>query len=249
VKLAFSKPTQSPSEERLILHQFRRIGYDGLQLKGSQYSPFLDSPSQWLAECGEQAGAASALIVGGILDEPGTEYLRRVLRFGEAVGTEMIVFCHGASRENQTAEDLKRYAQQLSDLGREAAHGGLKLSVHNHFNQPLMTPRDLRVFFGAADPETVGLTIDTAHLVKSGIDDVAAAIREFGPFIDNFHLKDIQDGEFRVLGAGRIDFAPVFDAIRFIGYDGWVSADEESGADLETAMTSCLEFMKTGLAL
>ena len=74
----------------------------------------------------------------------------------------------------------------------------------------------------------VGLTIDTAHLVKSGI-------------------NDINDGEFRVLGNGQIDFAPVFAAVREIGYDGWMSADEESGADVIPAMGQCFQFLSEGI--
>ena len=64
----------------------------------------------------------------------------------------------------------------------------------------------------------------------------------------NFHLKDINDGDFCVLGAGTIDFKPIFEAILGIEYDGWISTDEESGADLVKAMESCLQYMKDGLS-
>ena len=67
--------------------------------------------------------------------------------------------------------------------------------------------------------------------------------------IDNFHLKDFADGEFRVLGTASIDFDPIFAAIRDIDYDGWISTDEESGADLLEAMEHCLHFMKDGLGV
>jgi hypothetical protein len=33
-----------------------------------------------------------------------------------------------------------------------------------------------------------------------------------------------------------------------VGYDGWVSTDEESGASLDEAMAWCLEFMTRRLA-
>jgi sugar phosphate isomerase/epimerase len=92
------------------------------------------------------------------------------------------------------------------------------------------------------------LTVDTAHLVKSGVEDVAGLIRDMAPVIDNFHMKDFADGEFKVLGQGRIDFAPIFAAVRQIGYSGVVSTDEESGAELKGAMLSCVRFMRDGLA-
>jgi sugar phosphate isomerase/epimerase len=73
-----------------------------------------------------------------------------------------------------------------------------------------MYRRDFDVFFDAVDDRTVTLTVDTAHLVKSGIDDIAGVLRDFREVIDNVHLKDIADGDFKVLGQGHIDFAPVF---------------------------------------
>ena len=65
-------------------------------------------------------------------------------------------------------------------------------------------------------------------------------------WIDNFHLKDF-DSDWRVLGEGAIDFGPVFAAIRDIGFDGWVSTDEESGADFVEAMATCHRFVTEGL--
>ena len=111
-----------------------------------------------------------------------------------------------------------------------------------------MLPEEMEVFFDAVEPGTVGLTVDTAHLVKSGVDDVAGVIRRFAPVTDNFHLKDYADGEWRVLGEGDVDFVPVFAAIRDIGYDGWLSTDEESGADVLEAMAACHAFVKQGLS-
>ena len=112
-----------------------------------------------------------------------------------------------------------------------------------------MLPEEIEVFFEAVELGSVGLTVDTAHLVKSGVDDVAGVIRGFAPVIDNVHLKDYADGEWRVLGTGDIDFVPVFAAIRDIGYDGWLSTDEESGADVLEAMAACRAFMEQGLSL
>jgi sugar phosphate isomerase/epimerase len=77
--------------------------------------------------------------------------------------------------------------------------------------------------------------------------DVAGVIREFAPVIDNFHLKDFGDDTWKVLGRGDIDFAPIFAAIREIGYDGWVCADEESGADFGGALAACFTLLAAGL--
>ena len=129
----------------------------------------------------------------------------------------------------------------------EAQQSGLKLSLHHHFNQPVTYRRDFDSFFGAIEDGSVGLTLDTARLTAPEIEGVAGIIRDFRHVIDNFRLKDFADGAFRVLGTDRREFAPILAAIKEIKYDGWVSADEESGSNIFGAMQDCFTFMKSGL--
>jgi len=248
MRFAFSKPTSNEADTATLFSFFREAGYDALQLKAGQYFPYLKEPERFLKERGTHPGAAQALILWCDLDEEGTAKIRDAFRFGKAVGSEMLVFCHNNPREGVTRDQLRGFAKMLSDLGMEGREFGMKLSLHNHYNQPVMHRPDFDVFFEAVTNRAVGLTVDTAHLVKSGVEDVAGLIRDMAPVIDNFHMKDFADGEFKVLGQGRIDLAPIFEAVRQIGYSGVVSTDEESGAELKTAMLSCLRFMREGLA-
>jgi len=247
IKLAFSRPTSNAEEQTLLFQQYSAAGYDGLQLKATQYVPYISEPEKFKEAWGHLPGSGSALITGGTLDESSIERLRNLYRFASAVGTELIVYCHGIPRAEVTADDIRRYADILSELGQEAQQQGLKLSLHHHHNNPVMYRDDFDIFFNQVKDRPVGLTIDTAHCVKSGIHDVAEVIRSFGHVIDNFHLKDFEQGEWRVLGQGAIDFAPIFGAIREIGYTGWASADEESGSDVIEGMKDCYAYIRNGL--
>lgn len=242
MKFAFSRPTRSVEEQRELIEGFHSVGYQGLQLKAGQYMPFVDDPARFNAEWGQYAGVASGLIAAGNLEDGGAA-LRELFRFAGDVGTERVIFCHGVARTAVDHDDIRRFAKLLSDLGKEAQQQGVALSHHHHYNQPVMYRDDISIFFEAAEPGAIGLTIDTAHLVKSGIEDVAGVIRDAREHIDNFHLKDFAAGEWRVLGQGDIDFAPIFNAIQEIGYDGWLCADEESGGDLTGGMQACYAFM------
>jgi sugar phosphate isomerase/epimerase len=243
MKFAFSRPTRSIEEQRELIEGFRAVGYQGLQLKAAQYMPYVDEPAKFNAEWGKYTGVASALIAAGKFDDDGAA-LRKLFRFAGAVGTERIIFCHSVPRSEVDQNDIRRFAKMLSELGKEAQQQGVALSLHHHFNQPVMYRDDIATFFDAAEPGAVGLTIDTAHLVKSGIENVAGVIHAARDHIDNFHLKDFASGEWRVLGHGDIDFAPIFKAIQDIGYDGWLCADEESGGDLMGGMKECYGFMQ-----
>ena len=247
VRFAFSKPTRGEDDTRTLFTRFGEIGYEGLQLKAGQYVPYLGEPERFLDEWGRYDGVASALIAGGGLDDDGVAGLGEVFAFGEAVGSEMVVFCHSVPRKGLAPDDVRGFARQLSEVGKQARGRGLKLSLHNHYGQPVMRREDIEAFFDAVTGDAVGFTLDTAHLVKSGVDDIAGVIRDFSRAIDNFHLKDFADGSFRVLGEGEIDFGPVFAAIREIAYDGWISTDEESGAEVLGAMEDCFRFMTAGL--
>lgn len=247
IKIAFSRPTATAEEQTLLFQQYGPVGYDGLQLKGPQYAPYLNEPKRFKEAWGHLPGIGSALITGGRLDEAGIEQLRKVFQFASGIGTELIVYCHGVSRAEVTAEHIRGYADALSGLGLEAQQLGVKLSLHHHHNNPVMYREDFDIFFDRIQEGSIGLTVDTAHLVKSGVHDVAELIRSFRHVIDNFHLKDFEQGEWKVLGQGTIDFVPIFKAIRDIGYGGWISADEESGGEVLEGMKACYAYIQNGL--
>ncbi|HTG70114.1 MAG TPA: sugar phosphate isomerase/epimerase [Candidatus Udaeobacter sp.] len=246
VKLAFSRPTATDEERNRLFNRYRPAGYEGLQLKSGQYAPYLKEPERFLEEWGHLDGIGSALITGGNLDEHGIDELRERFRFGRKIGSELIVFCHGVSRSKVTAEHIRKYADVLSGLGQEAQQHGLKLSLHHHYDQPVMYREDFDIFFDRVREGTVGLTIDTAHLVKSGFADSTELIRSFKSVIDNYHMKDIADGEWQILGRGKIAFPQIFEAIKDSGYSGWVSADEESGGGIDEGLAECVSFLKSG---
>ncbi len=251
IQFAFSRPTSSVDEEQALMSNYRPIGYDGLQLKWGQYSPYVDEPGRFIERWGPSPGIGSALITGGtLLDDVSRQQLRRLYSFAGEIGTELIVYCHGISRAKVTHDDIKKFACLFEECGKEAQQAGLRLSLHHHHDNPLMYREDFDVFFGQLKADSpVGLTIDTAHLVKSGVHDIAEVIRSFAPFIDNFHMKDFADGNYKILGRGDIDFTPVFQAIRDISYEGWISADEESGGGVAVGMNECLSFMKKGMRI
>ena len=231
MRLAFSKPVPEAGLGTLI-GTFRAEGYEGLQLKMGQFNSYLDKPQAFVDAWGSDPGIVSALIWFDTLDDEGASRLRSVISFAAAVGSERVVFCHNLSRQGLTLPDIAELGRTISKFGAEANESGVKLSLHHHFDQPVMHHDDFVAFFGATAPDTVGLTIDTAHLAKSGITDIPAFIREFAPIVDNIHLKDFADGEWRLLGRGQLDLPGIIDTLDSIGYAGWLCVDEESSATL-----------------
>jgi len=247
MRLAFSRPTVGPAEQRELFSSYRAAGFEGVQLKGSQYAAYLREPERFRQEWSTDSGVVSALITGGKLDAEGIAALRQTIAFAAAVQSERIVFCHSVPRAGVTVPDLRAFASILGELGAEARASGVALSLHHHYDQPVMHRADFDLFFSAVPRSTVGLTVDTAHLVKSGVTEIAALIRDLRHVIDNIHLKDYGDGEFQVLGSGSIDFEPVFAALSEIDYDGWLCADEESGAQIQAGLAASIKFLRSGM--
>jgi inosose dehydratase len=245
MKLAFSKPTSTEQEQATLFSRFRSYGYEGLQLKMSQYEPYISQPEQFIRQWGPETRAiASGLIGAGRLDAANVEHLRALFTFAQRVGAERVIFCHALPRQGLSSAEIKGYARVLSDLGKEARQHGVALSLHHHYNQPVMDRQDMATFFEAVSGEAVKLTVDTAHLVKSGIEDIAAVIRDYRQVIDNIHVKDIANGQFQPPGQGTIDFGPVFAALSEIGYARWLCADEESDTDLLSSLQLCAHFLR-----
>jgi inosose dehydratase len=237
VNLTFSKPTSGAAEQRLLFSGYRAAGYAGLQLKSRQYQPYLGVPGRFTAEWGDDPASVNSLIVMDTLDEAGVGRLRALVEFAAAVLSERVVFCLAVSRSSVDDDDIRGFAKILSNLGNEARRLGIRLSLHHHYDQPVMYRRDFDTFCAAADKDSVSLTLDTAHLAKSGIDDIAGILADYSEYVDNIHLKDLRNGEFRLLGQGDIEFGPFFDVIRRIRYDGALCIDEESGASLADGLS------------
>ncbi|KAA9106601.1 sugar phosphate isomerase/epimerase family protein [Microbacterium rhizomatis] len=232
MRIAFSKPV-APDEFPTLLAEFGPAGYDALQLKTGQFLPWLHSRAEFAALTRGHEGASAVLVYFDELDD---DRLADVLDFAKEVGTETVVFCHNRSREGITTDERVQLARQLEAHGKRARDAGIRLSLHHHFDQPVMLPEDVREFWSAIEPGAVGLTVDTAHLAKSGVTDIPGFIREFAPIIDNIHLKDYAEGEWRLVGQGELDLDGILAALADIGFDGWLCIDEESTASLDDGL-------------
>ncbi len=77
----------------------------------------------------------------------------------------------------------------------------------------------------------VGMAIDTGNMAAQGGDPVRA-IRELGSRIIHVHFKDVPavgSHDCVALGRGIVDVAGAMEALRTVGYGGWLSIEIETG--------------------
>ena len=236
MRIGVSRISQPGEEALQVLASARRHGFEGVQLKPPQYQEFIHSPQAFRDRYGDLSGLAC----GGLIAYPGDDpsaWLERaapILPFASAIGAEHICFCSGVSRTNAPEEDVRAVADALKSIGERAREVGLVISIHNHVASLVESEEDIARLLDRLGPDECGLTLDTAHAAKAGIERVERLIVRFQSHLLNVHLKDIGvDGQFCALGAGTLALVPILEALSSIGYGQWLIVDEET-TSLET---------------
>ncbi|WP_432889115.1 sugar phosphate isomerase/epimerase family protein [Kribbella sp. CA-245084] len=131
----------------------------------------------------------------------------------------------------------------LDKLAAAAAASGVLATIHPHVGTMVENSDDVsRVLNGSS----IGLTLDTGHLLIGGVDPVALAVKHTDR-IRHTHLKDVdatwaarvqagsvsytdavRQGMYRPLGAGDIDIATIVGTLEKSGYDGWYVLEQDT---------------------
>jgi len=214
-----------------ILSSAKEHGFTGVQMKFGQFKDHLESPQGFVDDVGE----LSRLARGGLIVYPGGNpsaweaKIGAVIPFASHVGAGHICVCAGVGRDDMSDAKFREAADALMAAGRAASENGLVVSLHNHANSIFETADDIAKLAGMLDPSMCGLTIDTGHTAKAGIDDPGEVIKRHREHVFNIHLKDMNaDGSFCALGTGTVKLDAAIEAAREIGYDRWLIVDEES---------------------
>ena len=122
---------------------------------------------------------------------------------------------------------------------------GLKVVFHHHCGGYVETPEETRNLLDRADPDLVGLCLDTGHWQYAG-GDALACVKEYGERVRYLHLKDcdpnlrklaidermdyfaaVATGVFCELGKGSVDFPGILKEMERLGYDGWAIVEQD----------------------
>jgi inosose dehydratase len=122
---------------------------------------------------------------------------------------------------------------------------GYEATFHHETGTYVQTPREIEKVL---ERTTIGLCLDTGHLLLGGGDPLTA-IREWRPRINHLHLKDAhrsvieaivregappseiwRRGAFCPLGDGDLDVEAFLEEIRG-GYDGWLVVEQDTLPD------------------
>ncbi|MBA3383160.1 MAG: TIM barrel protein [Actinobacteria bacterium] len=180
--------------------------------------------------------------------------LERTLDLFDAAGAHEArpVFGDGGSDERRA--NPGRGAPSLDDAGwrrwadgvkraQEVARGrGYEPTLHPHTSTFVESPQEIECALELTD---IGVLVDTGHLLL-GSNDPIESIRSWGARVNYVHVKDVRlgvvhqvvaeradvlegwrRGMFCELGQGDVDLPAFFDALRDVGYDGWIVVEQD----------------------
>jgi inosose dehydratase len=234
---------------RRVLAEMSAIGLAATEFGPPGFLP--DDP----AERAEQLAEYGLSAVGGflleVLHEPGrdplpvlNDYIDRCV--GSSAGVVVLAAHTGADGyDGRPALDDLGWKTLLANLDRmvEVSRArGVELVLHPHVGTMVQTGPEV---VQALEGSSVGLCLDTGHLLVGGADPVALA-RRAADRVRHVHLKDVDGGAaarvaagrlsyadavragmFRPLGDGDVEVATLLQVLEAAGYQGWYVLEQD----------------------
>jgi L-ribulose-5-phosphate 3-epimerase len=138
----------------------------------------------------------------------------------------------------------ERWISGLKEAAGTAEECGVAFCVENVEIPFADGPEDIAAVVDAVGSPAVGVYYDPGNAVRSGHDPLAA-IPKLGGRIRQIHVKEIRG---IYLGEGAVPWPGILEALRGIGYSGWLMLETEATADPKTAAKRNLETMRKLLA-
>ena len=150
----------------------------------------------------------------------------------------------------RTLDGYRRVADLLNRVGEVCRHAGLRLSYHNHAfelehfeagGSAEGSAAALDLLLGWTDPALVFWEPDVYWLARGG-EDPARYLAAYAGRHPLVHLKDVADDaerSFAEVGAGTLDFGPIFTTAEAGGVEWYVvEQDRCAGPPLDSARLS-----------
>ncbi len=122
----------------------------------------------------------------------------------------------------------ERSLEALTELREEAEKYGVSIGIENVWNKFLTSPMEMRAFIDKIDSDFVGSYFDVGNVLFNGYPE--HWIKILAEKIKKVHFKDYRIAAgglhgFVDLLAGDVNYPAVMEALKSVGYDGWVSAE------------------------
>jgi inosose dehydratase len=257
-----------------VLSEMRRLGFRATELGPSGFLP--DDPVACRAALEEEGlrlvGGFLAVVMHDRKLDAVDEIARQAMLLASAGGRVLVLAAALAGDSYDLQRELspsewRVLATNLVLAEQVAASRGVRLAFHPHAGTAVASRDQVETLLARTH---VGLCLDTGHLTIGGSDPVDLVRREAGR-ITHVHLKDVDPGLakavganrmaygdavraglYRPLGQGGLDIEAVCDRLQEAGYEGWfvleqdtaLTADPEPGGGPIAAARQSLDWFR-----
>lgn len=161
---------------------------------------------------------------------------KKQLETASILGCETILVIPGVvnadfADPNKVIDYMTTYERSLEaflKLKTVAEEYKVEIGLENVWNKFLLSPMEMRDFIDKIGSKYVGSYLDIGNTLLNGYPD--QWIRALGDRIKKVHFKDYRKAAgglhgFVDLLAGDLDFPAATEALKEVGYDGWVTAE------------------------
>ncbi|CAA9227214.1 MAG: Inosose dehydratase [uncultured Adhaeribacter sp.] len=258
IKLGYSAITWGGNDAQAI-QEISSLGFTGIQLRANAYKEYGQKPEE-LKRLLSQAKLELAMFSSGNAnintgdDQKIIDQHVAHAQFVKALGGKYIQITNSSRPKDGSApkeEDLVKYGQLLTQIGKRTLPLGVEVAYHNHMHQLGEKPREVETILKNTDPKFVSFLLDVAHYQQGGGDPVAA-VRQYKNRLRALHIKDVRDKhaldpgkayQFVELGQGRVDFPGLFAALKEVKFKGYAIVEldavpEKNRTPLESGQMS-----------
>ena len=168
--------------------------------------------------------------------EKAKDIVRIQLNAAKTLGADTILVVPGSVNADFVSETkvvgyksaYERSLEAFMELREDAEKCGVSIGIENVWNKFLTSPMEMRGFIDTIDSDFVGSYFDVGNVLFNGYPE--HWIKILAEKIKKVHFKDYRKAAgglhgFVDLLAGDINYPAVMDALKAVGYDGWVSAE------------------------
>jgi sugar phosphate isomerase/epimerase len=194
------------------------------------------------------------LVVGG--DAKVT--LPQAIESAKKAGVQLMIFPYLAPAKRGGVDAMRKFADQMNEVGAKVAAAGMKFGYHNHAFEFGGKPgeRPIDVFLERFDPKTVGFQIDVFWVSVAGNDPVEW-INKLKQRVISVHLKDkavdqpvlyaenVPKTTFREVGNGSLDFPAILKAAHSAGVKHFFVEQDQTPGDPIASLAQSFKYLRS----
>lgn len=219
---------------RRKLELAREAGLDGIEIPSFE----TQKETEEIAGLAQEIGIEIHSVMGGThwqlplscKDEDirvkGVEGIEHAMHVAKWAGADTVLVVPGVVNEdNSYAASYELAQKSIRELLPTAEELGITMAMENVWNKFLLSPLEMRDFIDSFDHDLVQAYFDVGNILLYGYPH--QWIEVLDDRIVKVHVKDfnVQKRDFVPLLTGSVDFPRVMNALRGVGYKGYITAE------------------------